>query len=158
MPKLTFKLINKHLSFNVSESTLYEFSELRFELMFGARERLESKDGEIVKTGYAEFTRDNPRFNTSQLHFNRSWLDPVTNEEHPPGVSFYADLNRKVFKQLSKFNHRVGVTLTIDTTDFVGPISYGNDDEGYAKIWDVEKENPVVPESYEFVFSDETIC
>lgn len=69
--------------------------------------------------------------------------------------AYEADLSEEIFKQLSRFNHGVEVKLNIRTTEFVGSISYGNDHEGYAKIWDVEKENPVYPDGYEIVFSDE---
>jgi hypothetical protein len=113
------------------------------------REQLLTSTDEDVKQSYIEFTENSPRHPKPQLHFISTWKDSVTDETNPASISFYADLTLDLFKLVVELDSTATLLLHINTEGLVGPIQYGNDPDGYEKIWDLQKENPVQAESFE---------
>lgn len=154
MPSLTLQLIDKRLKIRADDDGFKKT--LSFGIRMPKRERLITLTGEDVKQGYIEFTEESPRFPKPHLHFIPAWKDKETHEMNPASISFYADLTASLFKLVAEQDSTAMLVLHINTQDFVGAIKYGHGPDGYEKVWDTEKENPVQSISFEIDISYST--
>ncbi len=153
MPLLTFELIKKTFRARVDDAGVKQI--LTFIVRFEQRERLLTSAGELIKYGYIEFVLDESRTNSSQLLFTTARKDTEFGDS-PPSISFYALLPPDLFDVVRNADKEAKTILHIQMKDFDGAIRYGYDPDGYEKVWDVDRENPVRPESFEIEISHAT--
>ncbi|TVO67862.1 hypothetical protein [Denitromonas ohlonensis] len=147
MATLDFHLVRKRIRIKSIE-TRFDTT-ISFEIRMPRRESLLTVAGEEVRQGYVEFTEENSKFPRPELHFIGAWLDSETKEQVRPSITFYADLPAQLFELIRDLDPAVEIRIRIFTQDVVGSIRYGDDPDGYVKIWDTTSENPVFPVSFE---------
>jgi hypothetical protein len=150
MATLTFELLTRRFIYD--RGLDYNQRRLLFDAVLTLREELNVLNKGLLRIGGVTFTTEPHESLIATLKYLDAWEDTDDEVTHQHSFSLAAVLGDEVFESLMSVDLSVNrAYLAFNTDLFRSGLTFGYAPDGSAKVWDLEKEDPLKAESFTIV-------